>query len=152
MRLRQSPMIEASALMGITMILFLAGLIVIRGDLQWVLANGPILAALLLFPAFVLWLVFARLTRDAKVSTRFLSSLGVTVAIAAFGAYLMQPPSDIANKQEAIVVISKIVLDFALSGLVAGGITYGLLMRESKKPDETLLTKPLVSAQRKKRK
>jgi hypothetical protein len=152
MRLRQGPLVEASALMGITLILFMIGLSVIRGDLQWVLSNGPILSALLLFPAFLLWLVFGRVARDAKVSTRFLASLGVTLAIAAFGALLMQPPSDIANKQEAIIAISKIVLDFAISGVIAGALTFGVLIRESKKPDATLVTKPLAPAQRKKRK
>ena len=152
MRLRPGPMIEASALMGITLILFMVGLAIVRGDLQWVLSNGPILAALLLFPAYVLWLIFGRVTRDAKISTRFLSAVGVTVAIAAFGALLMQPPADSANAQEAIVMISKIVVDFALSGLIASGLTFGLLVRPSKKPDATLVTKPLAPAQRKKRK
>ena len=152
MRLRPSPMVEASALMGITLILFLLGLWVIQGDLTKVLSNGPILSALLLFPAYVLWLVFGRVARDAKVSTRFLAALGVVLAVAAFGALLMQPPADVENQQKAIIVIAQIVIDFALSGLIAAAITYGVLIRERKQPDPTLVTKPLVPAQRKKRK
>ncbi|MEN9731301.1 MAG: hypothetical protein RL488_611 [Actinomycetota bacterium] len=152
MRLRQSPMVEASALMGITLILFLIGLWIIQGDLTKVLSNGPILSALLLFPSYVLWLVFGRVTRDAKISTRFLTALGVVLAVAAFGALLMQPPADAENQQKAIIVIAQIVIDFAVSGLVAASVTYGFLIRESKQPDPTLLTKPLVPAQRKKRK
>ena len=152
MRLRPSPMVEASALMGITLILFLLGLWVIQGDLTKVLSNGPILSALLLFPAYVLWLVFGRVARDAKVSTRFLAALGVVLAVAAFGALLMQPPADVENQQKAIIVIAQIVVDFALSGLIAAAITYGVLIRERNQPDPTLVTKPLVPAQRKKRK
>ena len=152
MRLRQSTMTEASALMGITLILFLLGLWLIQGDLTKVLSTGPILSALLLFPAFVLWLVFGRVARDAKVSTRFLTAVGVVIAVAAFGALLMQPTTDDPNQQKAIMVIAQIVIDFALSGLIAASITYGWLIRESKKPDPTLVTKPLVPAQRKKRK
>lgn len=152
MRLRQSPMIEASALMGITLILFLLGLCLIYGDLTRVLASGPILAALLLFPSYVLWLIFGRVSRDAKVSTRFLTSVGVTIAIAAFGALLMQPPADVANAQQAVWIIAQIVIDFAISGLIASAITFGVLLRESKKPDASLITKPVTPTQRKKSK
>ena len=150
MRLRQSPMIEASALMGITLILFLLGLCFVYGDLTQMLSSGPILAALLLFPSYVLWLIFGRVTRDAKVSTRFLASIGVTLAIAAFGALLMQPPTDVANAQQAVWIITQIVVDFALSGVIASAITFGVLLRESKKPDASLITKPLTQTQRRK--
>ena len=149
MRLRPSPMIEASALMGITVILFFTCLYAIRGSLAYVFNAGPILAALLIFPAWVLWLVFGQVTKNAKVSTRFLVAIAVVIAIAAVGAVFLQPQ---ANTQESIIAIAKTVIGYAVSGVVAAVITYGVLLRESKKPDPTLLTKPLVPSKPKKRK
>jgi hypothetical protein len=152
MRLRQSPMIEASALFGIALVIFMAGIWIIQGDLNKVATNGPILAALLLFPAYVLWLVFGRVARDASLRIRFLTAIAVTLAVSALGALLLQPNPETENEQRAIEEIAKIVGSFALSGLVAASLTFGWLLRESKLPDPTLLTKPITPAKRKKRK
>ena len=154
MRLRQGPMIEASALMGITFILFMIGLWIIKGDLTKAMGNAPILAALLIFPAFVLWAVFGQVTREAKVSTRFLTSIAVTIAIAAGGSLLMQPGPEFteSQQQQAIAEIARIVVAFAVSGLIASVVTYGWLMRPSSKPDPTLITRPVVPNRKKKRK
>lgn len=154
MRLRQSPMIEASAMMAITLALFFVGYWMISGDIQQVMAGGPILASMLLFPAFVLWLLFANFTKHAKLSTRFLTSLAVTLAISAFGALLMQPSSTegVADPKRAILIIALVCLDFALSGTIAAAICYGWLLRDKKTPDATLITKPIVPTQKRKKK
>ena len=154
MRLRQGPMIEASALMGISFILFMIGLWVIKGDLTKAMGNAPILAALLIFPAFVLWAVFGQVTRDARPSTRFLVAIAVTIAIAAGGAFLMQPGAEFSadQQQQAITEITRIVIAFAIAGLSASALTYGWLLRPTNKPDPTLLTKPVVQQRKKKRK
>lgn len=150
MRLRPSPMIEASALMGITIILFFACLYAIQGKISYVFNAGPILAALLVFPAWVLWLIFGNIAKNAKRSTRFLVAIAVVIAIAAFGALLMQPQGP--NNQAAIIAIAKTVIAYAGSGILAAVITYFVLLRESSKPDPTLITKPIVPAKPKKRK
>ena len=154
MRLRQSPLIEASALTAIALLLFMVGYFFIIGDFQKLLSNGPILAALLIFPASVLWLIFGNFTKNATLSTRYLLAIAVTLAVAAFGALWMQPDSSISatNQQKAIVVIGLVCLDFALSGLIAASICYGWLLRDKKTPDATLITKPIVSSSNKKRK
>jgi hypothetical protein len=140
--------------MAITFLLFMAGYIVIVKDFQRALSNGPLLSAILLFPAFVLWLIFGNFAKHAKLSTRFLTSVAVTLAISAFGALLMQPDASVSakNAQEAILVIGQICLAFAVSGLIASSICYGWLLRDKKTPDATLITKPIVSAPKKKRK
>jgi len=152
MRLRQSPMIEASALMAISLILFMFGIWVIQGDIQKVATSGPLLAAMLLFPAYVLWMIFGLVARDAKVSTRALASIGVTLAVAAFGALLLQGSLVSNTKQEGILIVAQIVVAFTASGLVATGLTFGWLLRENKTPDATLITSPVMPAKRKKRK
>lgn len=152
MRLRQSPMIEASALMAISLILFMFGIWVIQGDIQKVATSGPLLAAMLLFPAYVLWMIFGLVARDAKVSTRALASIGVTLAVAAFGALLLQGSLVSNVKQQGILIVAQIVVAFTASGLVATGLTFGWLLRESKIPDATLITSPVMPAKRKKRK
>ena len=152
MRLRQSPMIEASALMAISLILFMFGIWVIQGDIQKVATSGPLLAAMLLFPAYVLWMIFGLVARDAKVSTRALASIGVTLAVAAFGALLLQGSLVSNVKQQGILIVAQIVVAFTASGLVATGLTFGWLLRESKTPDATLITSPVMPAKRKKRK
>ena len=152
MRLRQSPMIEASALMAISLVFFMFGLWIIQGDINQVATSGPLLAAMLLFPSYVLWMIFGFFTREAKVSTRALASIGVTLAVAAFGALLLQGSLVSSEKNQGIVIVAQIVLDFTLSGLIASGLTFGWLLRESKLPDPTLITKPVVPTKRKKRK
>jgi|688.fasta_scaffold268010_3 hypothetical protein len=152
MRLRQSPMIEASALMAISLVIFMFGLWIIQGDIQQVATSGPLLAAMLLFPAYVLWMVFGLVARDAKVATRALTSIGVTLAVASFGALLLQGSLVSDSQQEGILIVTQIVIAFTLSGLVATAVTFGWLLRESKLPDPTLLTKPVVPVKRKKRK
>ena len=137
-------------MMGLTVILFFAGLFAIHGSTSFVFGSGPILSALLIFPAWVLWLIFGQVAKHAAKSTRFLVAIAVVIAVAAFAALLLQPQG--AQNQEAIIAIAKIVLAFAGSGLAAATVTYGLLLRESKIPDPTLLTKPLVSCKPKKRK
>ena len=152
MRLRQSPMVEASALMAISLVIFMFGLWIIQGDINQVATSGPLLAAMLLFPAYVLWMVFGLVTRDAKVSTRALTSAGVLLAVAAFGALLLQGSLVSDKEQEGVLVVAQIVVDFTVSGLIAIGLTFGWLLRESKKPDPTLITRPVVPTKRKKRK
>ncbi len=153
MRLRQSPMIEASALMGIAFILFMLSLWVIQGDLSKAMANGPLLAALLLFPSFVLWAVFGQVTRDATVRTRFLVAIAVVMAVAAGGAFLIQPGDSFneAEKVEAIARIAQVIGAFAISGILAAVLTFFWLVRESSKPDPTLITKPVLPPRKKKR-
>lgn len=153
MRLRQGPMTEASALMGIALIFFMVGMFIIKADISKALGEGTILAALLLFPAFVLWALFARVARDAKLVTRFLVAVAVTMAVSAGGAYLMQPGAEFtANQQaEAILQIGKIVLAFAVSGLIASALVYGLLMKPRAGDDATLLTAPVVPNSKKKK-
>jgi hypothetical protein len=152
MRLRQSPMIEASALMAISLVIFMFGLWIIQGDIQQVATSGPLLAAMLLFPAYVLWMIFGLVARDSKVSTRALTSIGVTLAVASFGALLLQGSLVSDSQQEGILIVTQIVIAFTVSGLVATAVTFGWLLRESKLPDPTLLTKPVVPGKRKKRK
>ena len=152
MRLRQSPKIEASAIMAISLVFFMFGLWVIQGDINQVATSGPLLAAMLLFPAYVLWMVFGLVTRDAKVSTRAMTSTGVLLAVAAFGALLLQGSLVSDKEQEGILVVTQIIIDFTVSGLIAIGLTFGWLLRESKLPDPTLLTRPVVPTKRKKRK
>jgi hypothetical protein len=152
MRLRQSPMIEASALMAISLVIFMFGLWIIQGDIQQVATSGPLLAAMLLFPAYVLWMIFGLVARESKVSTRALTSIGVTLAVASFGALLLQGSLVSDSQQEGILIVTQIVIAFTLSGLVATAVTFGWLLRESKLPDPTLLTKPVVPVKRKKRK
>lgn len=152
MRLRQSPMIEASALMAISLVIFMFGLWIIQGDIQQVATTGPLLAAMLLFPAYVLWMIFGLVARDAKTSTRALTSIGVTLTVAAFGALLLQGSLVGEAAQEGILVVTQIVVAFTISGLIATGLTFGWLLRENKLPDPTLLTKPVVPVKRKKRK
>jgi hypothetical protein len=152
MRLRQSPMIEASALMAISLVIFMFGLWIIQGDIQQVATSGPLLAAMLLFPAYVLWMIFGLVARDAKVATRALISIGVTLAVASFGALLLQGSLVSDSQQEGILIVTQIVIAFTVSGLVATAVTFGWLLRESKLPEPTLLTKPVVPVKRKKRK
>lgn len=152
MRLRQSPMIEASALMAISLVLFLLGLWIVQGDIKQVANSGPLLAAMLLFPAYVLWMIFGLVSRDAKTSTRALTAIGVTLTVAAFGALLLQGSLVSEAAQEGILVVTQIVVAFTISCLIATGLTFGWLLRENKLPDPTLLTKPVVPIKRKKRK
>jgi hypothetical protein len=107
---------------------------------------------MLLFPAYVLWMVFGLVARDSKVSTRALTSIGVTLAVASFGALLLQGSLVSDSQQEGILIVTQIVIAFTVSGLVATAVTFGWLLRESKLPDPTLLTKPVVPVKRKKRK
>ena len=153
MRLRQSPMSEASALMGITLILFIIGLFIITGDINKALGKGSLLSALLLFPAFVIWAIFARLAREAKVFTRFLVATAVTMGISAAGAFLLQPGDAVsgANQLKAIQEIAKIVIAFAASGLIASGLVYGLLIRDRPSDNSTLLTAPVIRNTKKKK-
>jgi hypothetical protein len=143
-------MIEASALMGITVVLFFACLWAIQGSFSYVFNAGPILAALLIFPAFVLWLIFGQVVKNARTITRFLVAIAVVIAIAAFGALLMQPQEQ--NSQRAFVLLAETIAGYAGSGILAAVITYGILLRESKKPDPTLLTKPIAPSKSKKKK
>ncbi len=152
MRLRQSPMIEACSLMATSFLFFMAGIWLIEGDVNKMLAKGPTISAMLLFPAFVLWLIFGRVARDAKISTRLLTSVGVALAVAAFGALLLQTSLASDNKAQGVLVIAQIVIAFTISCLLGSAITFGLLVRESKVPDATLITKPIVQARKKKRK
>ena len=153
MRLRQGPMTEASALMGIALIFFLAGLFIIEGDISKALGKGTLLAALLLFPAFVLWAIFLRVTKDAKTFTRFLTAVAVTMGVAAAGAFLMQPGSEFSASQqaEAIANIAKIVIDFAASGLIAAVVVYLWLIKERPGENSTLITGSVLPNQKKKK-
>ena len=153
MRLRQSPMTEASALMGVSLIMFMVGMFVIKGDISKAIGEGSMLAALLLFPAFVLWALFSRLSREAKLSTRFLVAVAVTMGVSAAGAFLMQPGAEFtaAQQTEAIAQIAKIVLAFAISGVAASAVVYGLLMKPRPSDDSTLITAPVVPNSKKKK-
>lgn len=153
MRLRQSPMTEASALMGIALIIFLAGMFIIKGDITKAFGEGTILASLLMFPAFVLWALFSYVAREAKLVTRFLVAVAVTMGVSAAGAYLLQPGSEFTASQqsEAILQIAKIILAFAISGIVASSVVYGLLMKPRVGDDATLVTSPVVPSSKKKK-
>jgi mannose/fructose/N-acetylgalactosamine-specific phosphotransferase system component IID len=145
-------MTEASALMAIALIIFMAGMLIIRGDFNTAFGTGSILAAMLLFPAFLLWALFSYVAREAKLVTRFLVALAVTIAIAAGAAYLMPLGGEPGQDQTVLIQeLAKILGAFVISGLVASTLVYGLLMKPRAGDDATLVTSPVVPNSKKKK-
>lgn len=154
MRIRQTPMSEASALMAITFVLFIVSFGLAIGDLARTVNSASIYAAMFMFPAWVLWLIAGQLFKDKPKPFRAIASVGVIGLVALGGVWLLwdsKVVSNSASPAETAQTLLLLALTLALSGVIASVLTYTVLTRPLKGVN-TLVTAPLIKTNKKKRK
>ena len=134
MRLRPSPLVEASATFAIAFLLVIATFWAIYRDLNTALNFSTVSALFFMFPVFSAWAFVGFFVKNRVILQRFLFNAGASILITGgLGLFLLWTvsTSDAAESSASSALITSAII-VAIANLVSAVITYRFVLDDNK--------------------
>jgi hypothetical protein len=132
MRLRPSPLVEASASFAVSFLLVIGIYWAIYRDLNSAFSLATVAALFFMFPIFSAWAFVGYLVRDRTIMQRFAINVGLTVLVTGgLSLFLITMASEPQSSNSAATLVET-ALVVAISNVVSAAIAYRFLVDDNK--------------------